>query len=256
MKAMSPSYLILTDLDHTLLDDRGAAVARTTMRFLNRRGISVIPVTSKTAAETAAILRLWGISGPAIVENGAVSMVPCGTMRWHIECLYPFRYADLRRRIKQYRKAIGCSLRGFGDMCSTEISQLTGLTRMQASLARLRLASEPLRLSDSCSRLDLMDLIDQQDLRLISGGRFQTLIPREADKAVGVRRLLQQRFFNRPKIIAFGDAANDEQMLAMADIPICMPGPTPLRVDFPCLRGRHAGIEGWVQALMRTGVLS
>lgn len=68
-----PPLLVFTDLDGTLLDHESYdwSPARQALNRLAALGALVVPATSKTRAEVAPLMAALGLTGPAIVENGA-----------------------------------------------------------------------------------------------------------------------------------------------------------------------------------------
>ncbi len=250
-----PPTVVFTDLDHTLLDARGAHPAGAAVRRVWAHGIPVIPATSKTAAETIALLRLWGLHAPAVVENGAVLCLPGRPGRWRILRIVSQSYATVRLAIKRLRSALYLDMAGFGDWSLTDLMRETGLSPPQALAARQRLASEPLRWRGEPPET-FLDELRTVGLTAIGGGRFLTVLPMEADKAVGACRLLREwtPFAHHPRIVALGDAPNDRRLLELADLAACLPGPNPLP-DIDCLRTQRAGPQGWLETLHRLGVI-
>lgn len=250
-----PPTVIFTDLDHTLLDARGAHPAGAAVRRVWAQGIPVIPTTSKTAAETIALLRLWGLHAPAVVENGAVLCLPGRPGRWRIRRITRQSYAKVRLAIKHLRDVLCLDMPGFGDWSLLDLMCETGLSPPQALAARQRLASEPLHWRGKAPEA-FLDGLRTVGLTAIGGGRFLTVLPIEADKAIGARRLLREwtPFSRHPRIVALGDAPNDRRLLELADLAACLPGPNPLP-DIDCLRAERAGPQGWLEALHRLGVI-
>lgn len=248
--------VVFTDLDHTLLDTRGPGPAGAAVARVRARGIAVVPATSKTAAETIALLRGWGMHGPAVVENGAALCLPTRPGCWRVRRLTPQGYAQIRFTVRRLRRELGLAMPGFGDWSLAELMRRTGLTPPQALAARMRLASEPLQWPGEAPPAFAAGL-HEAGLSGIDGGRFFTVLPRGADKADGARALLKhwQPSRRRPRIVALGDAPNDRKLLAFADLAACLPGPRPLGNDVACLRAARAGPEGWLEALHQLGVI-
>lgn len=248
--------VVFTDLDHTLLDAgspiaAGAAVAR-----VEARGVRVIPATSKTAAETLRLMRIWGLHAPAVVENGAAVCVPTATNRWRVLRLAHPGYGELRAALRELRRSLGLDLQGFGDWDLTELIRRTGLTPPWARAARLRLASEPLLWPGTPSPALVRGLRDA-GLAAVVGGRFLTVLPSGITKASGARALLRDRhvFRRRPHVVAIGDAPNDRELLTFADSAACLRGPIAAGADLDCLHSPYAGPRAWLDALHRLGVI-
>ena len=68
---LSSPWWVVTDLDGTLLDHTyDWTPAEPALRWLQQRGIPVIPCTSKTAEEVCEFRAAAKLSDPYIVENG------------------------------------------------------------------------------------------------------------------------------------------------------------------------------------------
>ena len=68
---LSSRWWVVTDLDGTLLDHAyDWTPAETALRWLQQRGIPVIPCTSKTAEEVRQFRAAAQLNDPYIVENG------------------------------------------------------------------------------------------------------------------------------------------------------------------------------------------
>jgi mannosyl-3-phosphoglycerate phosphatase len=259
MSVQAPSNtVIFTDLDHTLLDARGPGPAGAAVARVRAHGIAVVPATSKTAAETIALLRGWGVHGPAVVENGAALCLPTRPGCWRVRRLTAQSYAQVRFAVRQLRREFELDMPGFGDWNLVELMRRTDLTPPRALAARMRLASEPLSWRGE-PPLAFMNALHQAGLTGIGGGRFFTVLPRGADKADGAHALLRHwrpsTSSRRPRVVALGDAPNDRELLAFADLAACLPGPRPIGDDVDCLRTSRAGPEGWLEALHQLGVI-
>ena len=87
---MNPSWVVVTDLDGTLLDAETYSwePARAALAALVARAIPVIFCTSKTRAETEVLQAVMGIGDPSIVESGgAMAFVACSWTRNANRCM-------------------------------------------------------------------------------------------------------------------------------------------------------------------------
>ncbi len=262
---MDGTILIYTDLDGTLLDDaysfRGAEEALAAIR---RRGIPLIPCSSKTRAEVERLRLRLGLEDPFIVENGAACFLPDG---WRgIAADEGFRdgaYRVIRLgadsvRIRRFLAARGrdFGVRGFGDATAAEIARRAGLSLEEAELARRREFSEVFWFEGEGRPAELAAAAAREGLEITRGGRFHHLIGRGADKGAAVRRLtaLLGRHLPGPLLtIGLGDGANDLPLLAAVDRAVLLP-----RADGsfePCAvpgirHARSRGGRGWNEAVL------
>lgn len=255
---MRPAHetIVLTDLDHTLLDASGPMAAGAAVARVTSRGVLVIPTTSKTATETLMLMGIWGLRGPAVVENGAALCLPTGANRWRVLRLSRPGYAEVRATLRRVRRSLGVEVSGFGDWDLAQLRRRTGLTPPWALAARQRLASEPLQWHDEPPSA-FMNALHEAGLAAIAGGRFLTVLPHGINKASGARSLLHhwRPLRHRPRVIAIGDAPNDRELLRFADASACLSGPASPGDDLSCLRFPDAGPRAWLDALHRLGVI-
>jgi mannosyl-3-phosphoglycerate phosphatase len=259
--------LVFTDLDGTLLDHEGYGwePARPALERLRAGGHLVVPATSKTLAETGVLQRVLGIPGPAIVENGAVlglppelaptdGLDPAGV--WQVRRFSP-PYDTVVGMLADLRRTRGYRFRGFADLSEREVADLTGLTLDEATAARRRDGSEPIRWEDRPERLADLDR-DLAGLRLrrLTGGRFHHVLGSGADKAMAMselRRLLAAAGHLFSLTVALGDGPNDVEMLAAADRAVLVANPKAPDFDTGRITGlirtRAPGPAGWAEAV-------
>ena len=62
-------------------------------------------------------------------------------------------------------------------------------------------------------------------LQVVQGGRFYTVLDKSCNKAIGMRKIAEHfmRPDDRPVLVSCGDAKNDLEMLALADIAVLFP---------------------------------
>jgi mannosyl-3-phosphoglycerate phosphatase len=270
---VSAAWLVLTDLDGTLLDhhDYSTGPARPALRRLAALGVPVILASSKTRAELAAISAKLQLNAPIIAENGALVAIPPGwpgdahddppgppgppspsdTLQ-HRSLPYPELHALLDRLRRDQR----LKFTGFGDLDAAGIAALTGLALSQARLAGRREASEPILWQDSDAALqDFGHQLADHGLRLLRGGRFLHVLGHHADKALAATDLISglRGLGWRGRSIALGDAPNDHGLLSLADYPVVVRNPaSPAMpaIDNPrLLHTRLPGPAGWREAI-------
>jgi mannosyl-3-phosphoglycerate phosphatase len=239
-----PAFLVLTDLDGTLLDGLTYSYepAQPALRELRQRRIPLVLVSSKTRAELEPIRYQLDNRNPFVAENGGALFVPKGTFNFPLDGAilrgayqvveFGAPYAKLRLALTEIARTTGYELKGFGDMSVDEIVNRTGLLHAEAVLAKQREYDEPFviigptrgdqRDDTQIEGLRAVQLeAEARGLRCISGGRFHHLLGVH-DKGQACRYLIQcyRRQYgetHRFLTIALGDAENDLPMLAEAD---------------------------------------
>ncbi|MCR8547226.1 HAD-IIB family hydrolase [Salipiger sp. P9] len=226
--------IVFTDLDGTLLDhsDYSYDPARPALAALKARGIPLILASSKTAAEILPLHQELGLGdAPMIVENGAERVSPGAAATDRTA------YDRLRGILDTLPEDLRAPFRGFGDMSTAEVAEITGLPPASAALARQRNFSEPgLWQGTDAQRDAFLAALAAQGVLARSGGRFLTLSfgGTKAQQMAGIMADL-----GADTAIALGDAPNDVEMLESADYGVI------LRNDhgkgIPALPGEDSG---------------
>lgn len=228
-----PQLIIFTDLDGTLLDAETYAFdpAQAALSELRSRGVPLIFASSKTRAEIERLRSSLGHTHPFITENGGGVFIPKGYFDFPLEGAVlrgPYQvlelglpYAALRLALKEIAHALGCRIRGFGDMTVEEVAERTGLSPSDAQLAKQREYDEPFIIESAPAVEEIRRKADARGLRCASGGRFYHLMG-QTDKGLACRRLIDfyRRRYGAIMTVAIGDSLNDLPMLAAADRPI------------------------------------
>ena len=144
----------------------------------------------------------------------------------------------------------------FSDWTLEQIVSNTGLSRDEAEAASSRRYSEALLWKDSDDKKqEFIDLLKQQGLHALQGGRFLSVLGADADKGAALERLKQLYrpvLGDTPTVIALGDSHNDEAMLNAADIAVIVANPagkTP-RVEGPeVIYSKASGPAGWNEVI-------
>ncbi|MBZ0156500.1 MAG: HAD-IIB family hydrolase [Alphaproteobacteria bacterium] len=266
--------IIFTDLDGTLLDDATYSYEKTlpALELLKREGIPVIFCSSKTKAEIEYYRIKLSNTHPFVVENGGGIFIPRGYFSFPVSCpphtgeehgsYYRIAtgtpYSFLREAILELQRE-GYCIRGFGDMSSEELAELTGLDIDTARKAKERDFDEPfLFRGEKEQEGALLAFVAAKGLHLTRGGRFFHLTG-ENDKGKAVSCLIglyRKQGGGAPVITAaLGDGPNDIPMLRQVDYPIVVRRPgggDELRICLPHLiRAEGTGPEGWSEAVLR-----
>ncbi len=229
------NWVLFTDLDGTLLDARtySFASAAKALHFLSGRNIPVIPCTSKTFEETASICNEAELNGPFIIENGSAVCIPQNYFT-----VFPDKtvkrktyriitlgraYADILEFFDRLKTEFKISARGFHEMDTKEIQNLTGLDNVRAQTAKERGYSEPFIILNGKALPDaVFRSAGQEGFKILKGNRFYHLLGNtDKGKAVRVlRELFEQNISADLKTIGIGDSPNDWAMLQEVDRPV------------------------------------
>jgi len=235
--------VIFTDLDGSLLDATTYSyeAAEQALAAIQRRGASLILVSSKTRSEIEPLRRRLDNHHPFIVENGGALLIPKGYFPFPvdqaiinedyqvIEIGTP--YLALRSALKNIGDLLGCRIRGFGDLSAEEVARFTGLPPADALLAKRREYDEPFVIEGRrVAWNDLLRAAETQGLRCTEGGRFYHLTGSN-DKGIASTVLTKQ--YRRLALaagdtlttIGLGDSLNDLPLLTTVDYPILVQKP-------------------------------
>ncbi len=243
--------VVFSDLDGTLLDHSTYSfdAARPALDALAASGVPLVLASSKTGAEIRELQDRMGLTGaPAIVENGAGIAWTASEVATDDDA-----YKRLHAALAEMDEAR--DFKGFGDMSTAEVAAATGLSPDAASLARQRAHSEPGIWSGSKAALAaFVAALAAKGISARRGGRFLTLSfgRTKADAMAEVATRL-----GADRTLALGDAPNDAEMLAQADIGIlvrndhgpAMP-PLPGEAEGRIRRTSLEGPAGWNEAVL------
>jgi len=262
--------LIYTDLDGTLLDHHTYSfdAASPALAMLKKRGIPVIPCTSKTRSETVHLMRALDLYGPMIIENGAAIWVPrdWGLVRpdnalenagaW-CHSFGPPR-SLIRRQLATLSIEWHNRYQPLSDLSDKEVAAVTGLDLASATRAKDRHYCETLVwLGTPADRRTFAEQVESLDMQCVQGGRFVHVLA-SGGKAQAVSWLHRKIRAEHPEYaaaisIAAGDADNDVAMLEMADLALLVRSPVN---DLPALERRDGyvisealGPAGWAEGI-------
>jgi mannosyl-3-phosphoglycerate phosphatase family protein len=260
---VNPERLVVSGIDGGLVDpltldhDR----ARAAIAALARLGVPLVLCSSRTRSEVALVSRVFGLSAPMIVENGAALLVPGGHLRrgvpggdwdgeYHVLRLGPPR-ETLRRAVEELSAEASVRVRLLAELTCGERLRHAGAT------AAVREHTEPFLLDEEADVAALARAAEARGLR-IARGRGLWHLCGGADKGLAVRTLLSlyEREGSLPRTIGLGAWQVDLPMLRAVSRPIVLPGPggrvepllaAELRQAEQAPRG---GPEGWNDAVL------
>ena len=246
---MSAPFIVVTDLDGTLLDhhDYHFEPVLPVMARLKQAGVPVVANTSKTRAEWLAMRADFHDNQDAFVtENGSAIHFPnseCQVLGQSREEILDL-LAPLRR---QY------AFEGFADWTIAQVQEQTGLPRDAAERAQQREYSEPLDWKDDNDAMQAFrKALHDQGLMTLEGGRFLHVLG-QTDKGRPLTALRNYYGPGNPKVIALGDSPNDIAMLQKADIGVVIASPIRKKLgvetNHRLERSTLSGPEGWAEVL-------
>ena len=253
------SWWVVTDLDGTLMDhhyDWSAAIDA--IRCLQRRGIPVIPCTSKTAEEVLGFREAADLHDPFIVENGGAIYGESATGElWHHDLGPSWR--QLRPQLDALERELGEPLLALDDLSDLEADRLLGLSGEALRQAQRRQCSVPFvppPTTESRHRLQVLAAMHQ--LGVVQGNRLGHLLGAGVSKGRALQILKQRLGVPDVKVLALGDSPNDLPLLDAGDCAVVVPGsagPHP-ELQAGVAEGRYQLApaphgEGWSAAVLR-----
>ncbi len=261
--------LVFTDLGGTLLDEHSYswAPAAAAVDMLDRNGIPLVLVSSRTLPEMRRLRRAMNNTHPFVVENGGACVIPRGYFdvadagvkaeEEQVELQGP-SWKNIRRTLVKLRESdTGFRFCGCGDLSPEQLSERTGLSPEAARLASERLCSEPLFWEgDSRSLARFEQALAKQGLRLLRGARLLHVLG-SGDRASSVEMLRERyrcawsgaQWFS----VALGSHSADEAMLRAADMAVVLPGADGSMLELAghpaVLYARTPGPKGWHEAV-------
>ncbi|MFH8389370.1 HAD family hydrolase [Streptomyces sp. NPDC018036] len=223
--------LVCTDLDGTLLDSAGAIRKRTlsTLAEAGRAEVAVVGVTGRPVRDTLDLARRYGLTGPVVCSNGAVT-VDAASGRL-LDCR-GFRPGDAARILRAVRDAVPGVALG--------VDSVSGL-RLETSFVRLVpndwrhtalegvsapgdadpvvkiLAAHPMLRVDELAAV-IGSVVDGGTVITRSTGDFLELSAPGVDKGAALRSLAERSGLPLEHTAAVGDMPNDIPMLRAAGL--------------------------------------
>jgi len=250
--------IIFTDLDGTLLNhsDYRFDDAADALRRIGQHGYPLIIVSSKTAEEIKILQKKIGLCEPFICENGAAVVYPSAytklgaageeTEHGYRRIVLGAAYDKLVAFLNPFKKPLG--IRGFSDMDTEEVAELTGLGLESALFAKRRQYSEPFIIKNEALIEILLPEAERAGYSVTRGGRFFHLKKAGSDKGVAVKKVLdlfETHTGEKAISYALGDSDNDREMLEAVDVPLVV-----RKEDGSCMEGfsrcsKSPGSKGW-----------
>ena len=260
---MPSKYLIISDLDATLLDHYTYSweAATEALGHLKNLKIPLILCSSKTASEMKVYWNELKLDSPFISENGAAVSFPFlenGIYKFRQE-LFSDSYENIVRIANELREKHNFLFKGFSDLNAEAISELTGLSLEASILASQRDCSEPISWYGNEESLKLFEeLLRDRGLSLTKGGRFYH-IKGSFSKGTTLKWLIEKLSLESKSkdilTVALGDGRNDKEMLELVDYSIVIKSHngTYLALDKEELvfKSKYEGPKGWNEEIIR-----
>ena len=229
-----PRIVIFSDLDGTLLDHSTYSFqdASEALKFIMTKDIPLVLCTSKARGEIQYYRNLLDNEHPFISENGGGIFIPSNyfskDFNYDLE-IDGYKVIELGTQrhilidtLKSIADETGASIKGFSDMTTGEIAELTGLEDGMAKLAEARDYSEPFVIKDEDKNTaTIEEKINLKGYRYTRGGRFHHILGgNDKGKAVEILAKIYKSEFGDIETVGVGDSLNDLPMLEAVDIPI------------------------------------
>ena len=249
----TPPWLIITDLDGTLLDHHSYdhSPALPALDVIEQLNLPLIFNSSKTAAEITDLRGRLNNSQPYVVENGGGILIPAAVPATDQEITLGIPRHDILNTLQQLREQHQYAFTGFHDLDARALSNLTGLDQAAAERAQQRQFSEPILWQEDEQRWQkFVQQLAAAKLIATRGGRFIS-IAGDSNKGKALTWLVEHFRGTdgvTPKTIALGDGENDRSMLELADIAVVIPNPhhPPLALSTSAYRvAEEPGPVGW-----------
>lgn len=258
-------WLIVTDLDGTLLDDTyalgEAARVLDQIQQLDQT-IRVVLASSKTLSEMQLLADQVKQPVFLIFENGSGVAWRDGSLvrggQQMVDGYQVVKFASAYRQVcevLELHRSLGYPFLGFSDMSDVEVAHRTGLTVPDAARARARLCSEPIVWHGHADLFNsFCASLGEYGLTVQSGGRFHH-ISSGSNKAAALSYLTGQLRYEQgiqPMVLACGDAPNDLELLDKADLALVFPqrcGTYIRELDSRVRHAPQAGPSYWFTAV-------
>jgi HAD superfamily hydrolase (TIGR01484 family) len=266
-QALRGTRIIFSDVDGTLLSDRGHAPANWSEIRESMVDALIVLTSSRTVEELLAVQEFLGLHGPVIAENGAILVL---ADEW-IDRLEagtvvqvqgrPRRLVHFGTPVEQYREFVESAAREHGvelysqRQPSPAALQPSGAFRTIASHALARTHSLLVRLHGAGeARNGFLSALASAGLTVTNSGRWH-VVQGNSNKGLGVRAFMNLATTVLPQpiqVVGVGDRENDVSLLTAANRRFVMRLPSG-EVD-PMLAAvanttilNTPGVDGWTE---------
>lgn len=252
--------IFFTDLDGTLLDHDTYSLEGSLegIELLEKAGIPLVPVTSKTFDEVRGLMNFLNLASPFVFENGAGMGIYSEKSGYEYILQSP-GIDFLRGLIPLVSEFFSSNINVLNFVSPEELNELTGLGLESSKLALKRKGSLfflPVEKMDSdMAVMEKLNVsLSSFGAKVTKGGRFYHLIHTDCGKDYGVKKIIE--FYKNngkdPGITgAAGDTFNDISMLKEVDYPYIVKkiDGTWIDVKFKVIKTKGAGPFGFTEAV-------
>ncbi len=219
-------WWVVTDIDGTLMDHNyDFTPAVSTIKWLQRNKVPIIPCTSKTASEVRFIRENINLTDPYIVENGGAVYGNKDNSSEEWQLVLGATYRELLDILGLISAKLDYELEPLNSLTDSQINKLTGLKGDSISRARERMWSVPFLNPPLAIQDSFREFEDEFNVTILQGNRMSHLLSKGSHKGKAVLEL--KKFLKEPRarILALGDSPNDIPLLEIADKAVVIPGP-------------------------------
>ncbi|MFE2303655.1 HAD family hydrolase [Streptomyces sp. NPDC059445] len=225
--------LVCTDLDGTLLDSSGAIRERTlsTLAEAERAGIAVVGVTGRPVRDTLDLARRYGLTGPVVCSNGAVTVDAASGRLLDCRGFGPGDAAGILRAVRDAVPGIALGVDSVSGLrLETAFVRLVPNTWRHVARDAVSapadadadpvvkiLAAHPMLLVDELAAV-IASVVGGRAVITRSTGDFLELSAPGVDKGEALRTLAERRGLPSERTAAVGDMPNDIPMLRAAGL--------------------------------------
>jgi len=267
-KKNSAKWLVITDLDGTLLDHDtySFSPALPSLKQLSDTGIPVIINSSKTASEIKTLKKALKNTHPFIVENGSAILTPLDyfsrnppptTNDHYEEYILGQKRQDVLTVIDHLKKQFPNDFVSYSQCTISDIMTMTSLSQSDAAQSADRYYTEPVKwLGSDDKKQKFIYATNELGVYILQGGRFLHLMG-DTDKGRASIQLAEkytQYYQQDVTTIALGDSHNDIAMLEAADIAVVIRSahyPPPEFTHKHKIVSTAYGPQGWHESIQQ-----
>ena len=251
--------VIFTDLNDSILDDKcSVSKSMQIVKQIKSKKIPLVFCSDKTRAEIESYQQKLGINEPFIAENGGAIFIPPG----YFDFIFKFdrkisgylvvqlgtEYSKLCSMIKRI-KMQGIPLKSFCEMPAKQIAHETGMSMVQARLAKQCEFNEPFKMFKE-DEPEVARIIRANGMDYIKKGDYCYLIGKNDEKkAVNILTGLLKKKYKQVKTFGIGHSEHHINMLEEVDSPVMLMKKDRTFASKKFKKVSASGVEGFKKAV-------